>query len=136
MTVPSNFTPKGKSLLTVSLERALDGIGDGKTLTAVCAIKGIPLRPDVLRAMANSSEVEAQMLAARRIGVWAQLDGATDKFLAVVTSELPGLKELAKHTTWLASKLVHGTFVDKRRTQKEIIEVGWMDSPANSNTAI
>lgn len=136
MTVPSNFTPKGKSLLTVSLERVLDGIGDGKTLTAVCAIKGIPLRPDVLRAMANSSEVEAQMLAARRIGVWAQLDGATDKFLAVVTSKLPGLKELAKHTTWLASKLVDGTFVDKRRTQKEIIEVGWMDSPANSNTAI
>ena len=136
MKVPSNFTPKGKPLSTVSLERVLDGIGDGKTLTAVCAIKGIPSRPDVLRAMANSSEVEPQMLAARRIGVWAQLDGTTDKFLAAETSELPGLKELAKHKTWLASKLVDDTFVDTRRSQKEIIEVRWMDSPANSNTAV
>ena len=135
MTVPSNVTPQGKPLSTVSLERVLDGIRDGKTLTAVCAIKGIPSRPDVLRAMANSSEVEAQMLAARRIGIWTQLDGITDKFLAAETSELPGLKELASHTRWLVSKLVGDTFVDTPKTQKEIIDVRWTDSPANSNTA-
>ena len=136
MTVPSNLTPQGEPLSTVSLERVLDGIRDGKTLTAVYAIKVIPSRPDVLRALTNSSEVEAQMLAARRIGVWAQLVGITDKFLAAETSELPRLKELANHTTWLASKLVGDTFVDTPKTQKEIIEVRWMDSPANSNTAV
>ena len=123
MTVPSKVTPKCKPLSTVALERVLDGMRDGKTLTAACAIKGTPSRPDVLRAMANSSEVEAQMLAARRIGVWAQLDGITDKFLVAETSELPGLKELANHTRWLASKLAGDTFADTPKTPKEIIEV-------------
>ena len=115
----------------MALERVIDGIREGKTLTAAYAVKGAPSRPDVLCAMANSSEVEAQMLAARRIGVWAQLDGITDKFLVVETSELPGLKELANHTRWLASKLAGDTFADTHKTPKEIIEVCWMDSPTD-----
>jgi hypothetical protein len=136
MTVPLKAAPKGKALSTVALERVLDGIRDGKTLAAVCNMRGAPSRAEVLRAMASSLEIEAQILAARRIGVWAQLDGITDKFLGAETSELPGLKELANHTRWLAGKLAGDTFVDTPKTPKEIIEVRWMDSPTDPNSAV
>lgn len=136
MTVPSKAALKGKQLSAEALQRVLDGIRDGKTPATVCNMRGVPSRADVLRAMASSSEIEAQILAARRIGVWTQLDGITDKFLGAETSELPGLKELANHTRWLATKLVADTFVDTPKASKEVIEVRWMDSSIDPHSGV
>ena len=110
-----------------AFERVLDGIRDGRTLTSICSDRGIPNRRNVLRYLANNPEHEERMLRARRLGVWSQLDGLVDRFLGAEPQELARIKELANHIRWLAGKLSVEPSSGLNVSQRDVIEVRWLD---------
>lgn len=88
---------------------------------------GIPNRKNVLRFLAENPECEEQMLRARRLGVWSQLDGLVDRFLGADAQDLPRLKEFANHVRWLAGKLSAESSSSPNASPRDVIEVRWLD---------
>lgn len=116
-----------------AFERVLSGVRAGKTLSTICAARGMPSREAVLRLLSESTESEAAMIRARRIGVWTQLDDIVDQFTEADPSALPMLKELANHVRWLAGKLASSTFSDSAQSANDVIEVRWLDNQPHEN---
>ena len=117
-----------QSISDRAFERVLAGVRDGKTLNEICGIRGMPSRGAVLKRLADSPESELQMMRARRIGVWAQLDTIAERLASAAPTELGALKELANHVRWLASKLAADSFNTSPTSGRELIEIRWHES--------
>lgn len=120
--------PSRCSLPPTVLEQVLDGIRNGRTIGAICSDDGMPPQNAILRTLSVSPEIAAKIIDARRIGVWAQLDGLIDKLEEAETKDLPRIKELANHIRWLASKLAADTFAGTTTNTKEVMEVRWLET--------
>jgi hypothetical protein len=134
--MPFNTVRQTRSVKLLSdrnFQRVLAAVREGNTLDAACSMKNMPTKEAVLKLLSDSPECEAQMVRARRIDVWMQLDSIHDRLNAADPAELQVLKELASHIRWLAGKFVADMFETRGQERKDVIEVRWTEAPPNSN---
>jgi len=134
--MPSNTVRQTRSVKLLSdrnFQRVLAAVREGNTLDTACSMKSMPTKEAVLKLLSDSPECEAQMVRARRIGVWMQLDRINDRLNSADPAELQVLKELASHIRWLAGKFTADMFETRGQERKDVIEVRWMEAPPNTN---
>ncbi len=119
-----------KSVGDGELERVADALAAGETLASACRRRGMPSAGAVLRRCRRDAAAAARLAEARRIGVWALLDAATERLANAEATDLAAAKEYANHVRWLAARLVRDVFGERVRSEPgRILEVRWADSP-------
>jgi hypothetical protein len=116
------------------LERIIDGLWEGETLTSLCAAEGISDR--ALRDWRKADkELNKRVNDGRLEGIVAKVDIAEDALKKAMASdernEILGADKFAAHTRWQAEKLLP-RFQPTSKSQVEHtgpIVVGWDESP-------
>jgi len=112
------------------LEKVLELLELGNTLTSICRPKDMPNLATIYKWMNKDEKLKEKVLTARKLGAVTWLDKMQDLLeQPIEPQQVQLIREKLQHARWLASKLV-SIFGDKQTIENvgdPVIKVIWSD---------